>query len=517
MLDVLNRISKLSPEKLAMLSYRLRQEKLERHRPIPRRAERNGAAAVSFAQERLWFLHQVDPGSLAYNIVGAVDLAGSLDVQALRGAVQEIVRRHEVLRATFLEVEGKPLQVAAEDAAIEIENDTLDSEQPAAIDSWITARLRQPFDLARGPLLRIYLGRVHQDRHILLSVMHHIVSDGPSMNLYFQELIEIYASLREQRHHELPELPVQYSDFSIWQRELLSEKVLNEEIAYWKKQLAGVSELPALPTDYPRTQGGDQHLASQSTELSPTLVELFKALAGQRQATPFVGFLAIFQVILHHFTGFTDIVVGSPVTGRTRGELERVIGLFANLHVLRTDLSGDPDFSEILSRARRVVMEAQDHQEMPFQRLIEELQPARRIGQMPLFQSSFTFFSDFEQLPQVPGLSVSPVKTSSGVAMYDLDLNMIQRQGVLTATLEYKKALFDAGTIGGFLQSLNVAMAAVTQNPEVRLSQLCELLKKAEEDRGLELVKEREEKLRAKFGNAKRKALQVQGQKRNEI
>ncbi|SRR6266481_5547773 len=513
MLDVLTRISRLSPEKLAALSHRLRQEKLEYHRLIPRRADRGKPAAVSFAQERLWFLHQIEPGSLAYNIVGAVDLAGSLDVLSLRSAVKEIVRRHEVLRTGFVEADGKPLQVISENATVEIERDVLESEEPAFIDAWMTQKLRKHFDLTCAPLLRVYLGSIHQDRHILLTIMHHIVSDGPSMNIYFQELIEIYGRLREQGHHELPDLQVQYSDFSVWQRERISEAFLTDEIAYWKKRLEGVADLPPLVTDYPRAQGGDQQLAFHTVELSPTHVETFKALASQKQTTPFVGFLAVFQIVLYHFTGVTDVVIGSPVTGRTRRELERVIGLFASLHILRTDLTGDPDFSEILGRTRRGVMEVQDHQEVPFQRIIEELQPVRRIGQMPLFQVSFTYFSDFEQLPQVPGLSVAPIKTSSGVAMYDLDLNLIQRQGALTATLEYKKALFDAGTIGGLIRSFNVAMTAVTQNPDVRLSQICGVLKKAEEDRALELVKEREQKLRARLENSRRKALQIQARK----
>jgi hypothetical protein len=517
MLDVLNRISKLSPEKLAILSLRLRQEKLQRHSPIARRGDRSQPVAVSFAQERLWFVHQVEPDNLAYHIVGVVGLSGSLDVPSLRGAVKEIVGRHETLRTTFVEVDGKPLQVVSKDSTVEVENDVLESGEPAFIDSWIRRKLQKPFDLVHGPLLRVCLGRIDRDWHILLTVIHHIVSDGPSMNLYFQELIEIYRNFHEQRGHELPEAAIQYSDFSIWQRELLTEAVLNDELAYWKKQLQGIVDLPALPADHPRSQAADQQLASQSTEVPAALVELFKTLLVQQQATPFIGFLAAFQVVLHHYTGFTDIVIGSPVTGRTRVELERVVGLFANLHILRTDLSGDPAFPEILKRTRRVVMEAQDHHEMPFQRLIEELQPARKAGQMPLFQTSFTFFSDFEQIPQVPGLSVIPLKHKSADAMYDLDLNLIQRQGVLTATLEYKQALFDAGTIAALLRSLNLAITAITHKSNVRLSELCELLTKAEEDRALATVKEREEKRRAKIGTTGRKVLHLQSQKRSTI
>lgn len=513
--DVTSRIKQLSPMKLALLSQRLRGLQ-QAQRSIPRRAARDAPAAVSFAQERLWFLNQVEPANPAYNLPAAVQLAGNLNVPALQAALNEIVRRHEVLRTKFLWAEDRPWQMIAAPEAVVIETGDLASGDPAQVEQWINLKSRQPFDLAQGPLLRVHLGRIHAERHVLLTVMHHIVTDGPSMNLYFQELANLYGSDGQAQAAEMPELEIQYADFSEWQRAVCSEAVLDGELRYWKRQLGGVTELPGLPVDYPHAAaGGDVQMASRSSELDPLLVEPFKAMVREQTATPFIGFLAALVVVLHHYSRMTDIVIGSPVSGRTHVELERTIGLFANLQVLRTDVSGDPDFLEVLRRVRRVVMEAQDHQEMPFQKLIEELQPAREAGQIPLFQVSFTYFNDFEQLPQPPALSITSLKPTTGVAMFDLDVNLVQRQGRLNVAFEYKKSLFAAGTIAALEHALKVVVATVTEAPGMPLGRLCECLKIAEEKQVATMSKKHEDELRARVSGARRTVLQPQNQKRS--
>jgi hypothetical protein len=507
--DVSSRISKLSPEKLAILSSRLK-ECARMHSFIPHRENRHLPAPLSFAQERLWFLHQVDPGNPAYHIVGAVELSGELDAASLQCAVTEIARRHEALRTTFISLDGKPFQVVSPTVSLKVESSPLDSAASLSTDKWIGRNMERPFDLVHGPLLRVSLGRISKEKHIFLSVMHHIAGDAPSMNLYFQELIEIYSTLREQRSHELAELPVQYADFSAWQRDVLTEAVLSEEISYWNKQLQGIGELPVLPVDHPQARNTNVELASESIQLQAALVDTFKTLLAWQQATPFVGFLAAFEIVLHYLTGFTDIVIGSPFTGRTRVELERVIGLFANLQVLRADLRGDPVFLEILKRVSRVVSEAQDHQQMPFQRLVEELQPARTLGQIPLFQTSFTFLIDFAEIPEIAGLRVTPLNPIHAIAMYDLDLNLIQRCGTLMAVFEYKKVLFDAGTISALLAAFHLVLTEVSSNPELRLSQLVDLLSKAERDRASSKATMRVGRLRENFGRPEGKLSELQ-------
>jgi len=515
MSDVTNRINQLSPMKLALLSQRLRDLQQARRR-LPRRAVQSGPAALSFAQERLWFLHQVEPRNPAYNLPGAVDLVGHLNLPALQSALNEIVRRHEVLRTTFRQAGGRPCQMAAAHAGVAIETDHLASGEPAQVERWINLKSQMPFDLAQGPLLRVHLGRIQPERHILLTVMHHIVTDGPSMNLYFQELADLYRSAVEQQPAKIPELKIQYADFSEWQRTVCSGAVLQSHLDYWKQQLAGICDLPGLPADYPRSPAvGDAQMASRDAELDHALVEPFKAMIREQGMTPFIGFLAVLQVVLHHYSGLTDIVIGSPVSGRTHAELERVIGLFANLQVLRTDLSGDPDFRELLRRVRRVVTEAQDQQDMPFQKLIEEFQPVREAGRVPLFQVSFSYFNDFEQLPQAPDLLIAPLKPTTGAAMFDLDVNIVQRQGVLTLILEYKKSLFASGTIAALEQAIRTLVAMVVDAPGLPLSRMREYLRAAEEKQTAAMNKENEDQLRVRVSGARRKVLQPQSRNRS--
>src|SRR5688572_6094495 len=438
----------LSAAKRALIEARLRGQ--VRSSGIVPRAHRDGAP-LSFAQERLWFIDRLEPGSAVYNVPVAWRLGGALDQAALERALGEIVRRHEALRTTFAEADGSPVQVIAPFGGFALPVEDLSALSEADREAVVRRRAgeeaRRAFDLSAGPLFRAALLRLGVEDHVLLLSMHHVVSDGWSMGVLFRELSALYAAYREGGESPLAELAVQYADYAVWQREQLAGEVLDRQLAYWKERLAGAPELLELPTDHPRPPVQTYRGASVPVELSPELLERLQALGRSEGATLYMTLLGAFQVLLSKYAGSEDVVVGSPIAGRTRKEVEGLIGFFVNTLVLRTDLSGDPGFREILRRVREATLGAYEHQEMPFEKLVAELQPERSLSHSPLFQVAFALQDVEDPGSGLAELSTAGVDTDLTHAKFDLSLALVATRQGLRGGLSYSTDLFERDTI----------------------------------------------------------------------
>ncbi|HEU4559378.1 MAG TPA: condensation domain-containing protein, partial [Longimicrobium sp.] len=453
-------------------------------------AGRTGALPLSFAQERLWFLDRLDPGSATYNIPVALRLSGALDGAALERALGEIVRRHEALRTTFGEADGSPVQVVAPFVGFALPVEELsglgDADREASVRRRAGEEARRAFDLSAGPLFRAVLLRLGEEDHALLLSMHHVVSDGWSMGVLFRELSALYEAYRDGRESPLRELPVQYADYAVWQREQLEGEVLDRQLSYWRERLAGAPELLELPTDRPRPAVRTHRGATVSTELSAQVLERLEALGRSEGATLYMTLLSAFQVLLSKYSGSEDVVVGSSIAGRTRGEVEELIGFFINSLVLRTDLSGDPSFREVLRRVRDVTLGAYENQDLPFEKLVAELQPERSLSHSPLFQVTFSLNNPdgSGSGPGLPGLRIGSAYAASGTAKFDLSLWFAKGPRGLKAVLSYSTDLFDEGTVRRMLGHLERVLEQVSANGDVLVSEL-ELLGEAERHRML--------------------------------
>ncbi|WP_420130689.1 amino acid adenylation domain-containing protein [Longimicrobium sp.] len=442
-------------------------------------AGRTGALPLSFAQERLWFIDRLEPGSAVYNMPAALRLTGALDGAALERALGEIVRRHEVLRTVFGQVNGSPVQVIVPFGGFTLPVEDLSGlgelDREAAVRERAGEEARRAFDLAAGPLFRAALLRLDTDDHVLLLSMHHIVSDGWSMGVLDREMWTLYEAYRDGRASPLPELPVQYADYAVWQREQLAGEALDRQLAYWRERLAGAPELLELPTDRPRPAVQTYRGASVPLELSLELLERLQALGRGEGATLYMTLLGAFQVLLSKYSGGDDIVVGSPIAGRTRGEVEGLIGFFINTLVLRTDLSGDPSFRETLRRVREATLGAYAHQEVPFEKLVAELQPERSLSHSPLFQVMFTL-QNVEGGEggggALPGLQVGGVGAAMEIAKFDLSLTFVATPQGLLGGLNYSTDLFERGTVERMLGHLARVLEQVAADADVRLSRL---------------------------------------------
>jgi amino acid adenylation domain-containing protein len=475
----------LSPAKRALIEAMLRGK--VRSSGIVPRANRD-SAPLSFAQERLWFIDRLDPGSAVYGIPMAWRLGGALDKAALERSLGEIVRRHEALRTTFKEVDGSPVQVIAPFGAFALPVEDLsgltEPDREAAVRRRAAEEVRRPFDLSTGPLFRASLLRVGAEDHVLLLSMHHIVSDGWSSGVLLRELSALYEAYREGRESPLAELAVQYADYAVWQREQLAGEALERQLSYWRERLTGAPELLELPTDHPRPAVQTYRGATVPVDLSPELQERLQALGRSEGATLYMTVLGAFQVLLSKYSGSDDIVVGSPIAGRTRKEIKELIGFFVNTLVLRTDLGGDPTFREVLRRAREATLGAYDHQEVPFEKLVAELRPERSLSHSPLFQVVFTLENAEGGGGTLGGLEVSPLGGELGSAKFDLSLGLMATPQGLRGGLNYSTDLFERGTVERMLGHLERVLEQVAADPDVRLSQL-ELLGEAEREQVL--------------------------------
>ncbi len=436
----------------------------------------HGHFPLSFAQQRLWVLDRLEPGNPTYNMPTAVRLTGSLDIPALNQSLNEIVRRHEALRTTFAMVDGEPIQVIAPSltiamSVVDLQDLPLDKRDYRA-RQMMTAEAKRPFDLAQAPLLRSVLIRLGSQHHIFLVTMHHIVSDGWSMGVIFHELSVLYQAYAAGEKSSLPELPIQYKDFALWQRQWLQGESLTTQISYWKQQLESVPVL-ALPTDHPRSPVQTYRGARDSLVLSKALSDALMMLSHQENVTLFMTLLAAFQILLQRYTGQSDITVGSPIAGRHQIETEGLIGFFLNSLVLRTELSDNPTFPDLLARVRRVALDAYTHQDLPFEKLLEELRPDRDLSRTPLFQVFFNMleFGEDEAL-NLPGLTAELLEFDEPASNFDLTLYAGDRDGAIWLSLVYNPDLFEPTTISRLLSHYHTLLEAITANSQQRISSL---------------------------------------------
>jgi amino acid adenylation domain-containing protein len=454
---------------------------------IPRGAER-GSAPLSFAQQRLWFLDQLAPGSPAYTMVRGYRVSGDLDHDALRQAVTAVVNRHETLRTTFQVVADQPVQRVEPSQPMDLTlidlTESTEPERESAAQAFIAAEARRPFELERGPLLRMSLIRMGKRDHILVMAMHHIVSDGWSEGILLRELAAFYEEFSGGRRAQQAELPIQYADFARWQREWLSGEVLEEQLSYWRDQLSGLSVLE-LPTDRPRPPVQSFRGSRVTVSFSRELTQGLKELSRRESATLYMTLLAGFGALLSRYTGQRDVVVGSPIAGRNRAEIEGLIGFFVNTLVLRTDLSGDPSFRELLGRVREVALEAYAHQDLPFEKLVEELQPARTLGQNPLFQVTLALQNAPATKLALIGASLTPVGVPTLATHADLEVYLTERSDGLECAFVYATDLFDPETVSRMLTHYQRVLEDALANPARRVSDLS-MLTQAERSQLLE-------------------------------
>ncbi|MDB9513950.1 amino acid adenylation domain-containing protein [Kamptonema animale CS-326] len=454
---------------------------------------------ASFAQQRLWFLAQLAPNNPFYNVTTALRLTGVLNHDCLEGALDQIVGRHEVLRTTFAAVDGQPIQVISPNLKFVLNISDLQKipAEKRETESMKLAELEaeQPFDLLTGPLLRGVLICLSETEHILLINMHHIVADDWSLGVLIRELGIIYTALVDGRSSELPELPLQYADFSEWQRECLQGEVLESQLVYWRQQLTGIQALN-LPIARPKLAAQSYRGATEFFELPPQLSSELKALSQQEGATLFMTLLAAFQVLLYRYSQQEDLAIGTPIANRNRSEIEGLIGFFVNTLVLRTDLSGNPTFRELLSRVREVTMSAYARQDVPFEQLVEELQPERSLHQNPLFQVVFSLQNAPSQQLELPGLELSYVNLEVKTARFDLELHLWdaadsfrgfygkdwQYSDSFRGVAIYNTDLFDRNAISRMLEHFKILLLNIVANPEQRIANL-PLLSEAERHR----------------------------------
>ncbi|NCS00741.1 MAG: amino acid adenylation domain-containing protein [Microcystis aeruginosa G13-11] len=439
---------------------------------------------LSYAQQRLWFLDQLEPNSSFYNVPLALHLAGDLQADILEKSLQKIIQRHESLRTNFATVEGNPVQVIKPESNWQLTlvngKDSPKYREDQEIKKWLEIHSHQPFDLANDSLIRATLLKLSDTEHFLLICLHHIVSDGWSMGVFIQELTTLYNAYTKGLEPLLPELPIQYADFAIWQREYLQGEIRQNQLNYWQKQLAAAPALLHLPTDRPRPPEqrfeGDQINGILSPELSQDLNKLSR----EKGVTLFMTLLTAFKVLLYRYTGQEDILVGTPIANRTRSELAGLIGFFVNTLVLRTDLAGNPSFSEALKQVRKTATDAYDHQDLPFEMLVEALQPERNMSYTPLFQVMFGLDNEVLNEMDLEGIKATPQPLEFKKAKFDISLFIQVKEAGLTAHWEYNTDLFNSETIERMNGHFLALLEGIIANPSERISQL-PLLTKSEQ------------------------------------
>lgn len=466
----------LSAKKKAILDALLTQEGMAPAEDrIPRR-ETSGPAPLSFAQQRLWFLDQFEPASFVYNLMTVVSLRGRLDVSALQKAFDHLVDRHEALRTTFDLRNGQPVQIISGHQSIpfrQIEITHLpEAEQQDHLRHLLLQQTLQPFDLKKGPLLRISLIRMAADNHVLMIAMHHIVSDAWSMNILVREIVALYEAYSSGKEPDLPPLPVQYADFAVWQRNWLQGELLAEQLEYWKQQLGGSAPVLELPADRPRPAVQTYNGANFVFAFSPVLSQSLRALCRKENVTLFMVLLAAFKIVLHRYTGQRDIIVGTPIANRQRKELEGLIGFFINTLAVRTTISGDLTFREHLQRVREAALGAYAHQDLPFEYLVEHFQSERSLSHSPLVQVLFSFEKPLQQAIEIPGLAITMLEKENKAARFDLTFFATDCDPEIIGTLEYNVDLFNKDTVERMAGHLLTVLTAAVANPSQQISEL---------------------------------------------
>ncbi len=489
-----NRLDGLSPEKRALLLARIKEKAkaAAQEAGISPRADRS-SYPLSFAQQRLWILSQLEPDSPFYNITLTLRLSGALDVPALAQSLNEVVRRHEVLRARFITEHGNPIQVIASGFELLQARETLASAgaDRSSVEAEAQRIAREeagrPFDLSRGPLIRARLLRLAEDEHLLILTMHHIVTDAWSTGVLVREIGLLYDSYHNPAAaaRELAPLPLQYADYAQWQRDQFQGTRLDSELAYWQEQLRDAAPVLELPTDRPRPAVQTVKGAVVPFAIPDTLGTALRDLARQESATLFQVLLAAYQVLLFRYTGQTDICVGTPVAGRTRPELESLIGFFVNTLVMRGRLDGEPSFREFLTRVRASTLDAQAHQDLPFDMLVDALQPQRNLSFTPIFQVMFALEQRASSALHLPDVTIEAIETHSGTSKFDLTLFMTEDETGLHGAIEYNTDLWQQTSVTRMADHFVCLLAAIVADPTCSVAELS-ILPEAERRRVVE-------------------------------
>ena len=431
---------------------------------------------LSFAQQRLWFINQLAPDTPTYNIPIVINLTGHINVAVLEQSLNEIIRRHDILRTNFVVNEGKPVQAIKPPASLSLSVEDLrefpESERTQQVQRLSTELAQQPFDLSCESLWCTKLLRLAQQEYKLLLTLHHIIADGWSMGVLIKELAALYEAFSFMKPSPLPELPIQYTDFAYWQHQWLQSERIQPLLEYWKQQLGGDLPVLNLPTDRPRSPIQTFKGAQAKLVLSETLTKALKKLSHQEGVTLFMTLLAAFKTLLYRYTGQTDILVGSPIASRSRAEIESLIGFFVNVLVLRTNLNSELNFRELLSRVKSTALGAYVHQDLPFEKLVEELQPERDLSYNPLFQVIFVLQNVPLPTPKLSDISITGQEGYSGTAKFDLTLFMEDSQQGLVSTLEYNTDLFDADTMTRMLGHFQTLLSSIVTDPDQNISAL---------------------------------------------
>lgn len=470
-----SRIAALSPEQRKLFELQLKHTRPSSSASsitaIPRMAE-DQLFPLSFAQERLWFLNQLQPNDPIYNVRSAISLTGSLDPTALEHALREVVRRHEVLRTTFTVVDGEPRQRVWSTMPLDlpiIELPRIDpSERLVEVLQRASLEWQIPFDLERGPLYRASLLRLAEEEHVLLLTLHHIVCDGWSIRTLMQEVASLYVAALTGKTAALPALPIQYVDFAVWQRQRLQGALLQTQLDYWQQQLAGLTEL-SLPTDHPQRSAQVGYGERYIFAIHESVFEALRGLGRQEGVTLFMILLLSFQTLLHRYSGQDDIAVGVTIANRHRLETEQLIGFFVNVLVLRADLSGNPVFRAALQQVREATLQGYAHQDLPFDRMIQMLRPDRSASHVPLIRAGFDFQKDSRQLLQLPGVTLDFLEIAGGRPQFDITLRIVEDGQRLTCLLDYNRDLFERPTIVGMATHFSILLEQIAQQPEWRV------------------------------------------------
>ena len=479
--------------------------------PVPR----GGQLPVSLAQHRLWFLHQLDIDSSAYNVSAGVRIEGPLNVAILGQSLDEIIRRHESLRTRFESVDGNPVQVIVASHSITMRvidlRDVPDGERDDYARRLANREARHPFRLSESPPLRLMLIRVGDQDYVMLFTMHHIISDGWSADLMTQEIAALYKAFEQGEPSPLAEMAIQYADYAMWQREWLQGEVLQKQLSYWKQQLADLRPLE-LRTDLPRPAAQTFRGHMQTTVLPEALNGALKDLSRREGATLFMTLLAAFKILLHHHSEQYDIAVGTDVAGRNPLELERLVGFFVNQLVLRTRFDSDTMFLEVLREVRKVVLEAFIHQDIPFNKLVEELRPERDPSRNPLFQVLFVLQHESADGLMVPSLKLSPYALEDDTAKFDITLFMTDTGGGLAAIWKYSTDLFKASTVAQMMSSFSLLLTLIADRPDATVGELTQAIAEAERTEQVAAQIERKAINSERLGIIKRKVVNTPDQ-----
>ena len=441
-------------------------------KPVPRQEE----LPLSFSQERLWFLNQLDRESAAYNISGAIHVTGSLNIAALEQALAAIVKRHEALRTTFPVVNGSPVQMIASTSNLNLTILYLQGlpreELFVEVQRLATEEQVKPFDLVNDSLLRVTLMQLGSESHVLLVIMHHIISDAWSMGIFIKEIALLYEGFLSGQSRALQPLPIQYADFACWQRQWLSEEVLETQLNYWKQQLAGTPPILKLPTDRPRPPVQTFSGRTEQFQIEQDLTQKLKSLSQQSGGTLFMTLITAFAILLGRYSGEEDIVIGSPIANRNYSEIESLIGFFVNTLMLRIDLKENPPFQELLDRVRQVALNAYAHQNLPFEKLVEELQPERSLSHNPLFQVMFVLQNAPMGKLELPGLTLTPLELENITSKFDLTLSINETSLGLQCHWEYNSDLFAAATIHQMAEHFQILLEGIVASPQASVESL---------------------------------------------